>query len=76
MTEHQLVKSFAFNLKSIMDELEVTPSILSSRTGINRSTISRYLNRETIPSVKNLINIAIVLDCELNDLVDDSEMIE
>lgn len=70
MTELEWMRIFAGNLQSLMDELEMSQSELSRRTGISQGTISRYLRAETMPSVNALVNIACVFPwATINDLV-------
>lgn len=70
MTELEWMRIFAGNLQSLMDELEMSQSELSRRTGISQGTISRYLRAETMPSVNALVNIAYVFPwATINDLL-------
>ena len=70
MTELEWMRIFAGNLQSLMDELEMSQSELSRRTGISQGTISRYLRAETMPSVNALVNIACVFPwATINDLL-------
>lgn len=35
----------------------------------DRSTVNRWLRGETVPSYENLVNLSILLKCEIKDLV-------
>ena len=43
---------------------------LSEATGINESTISRYIAGNCMPTLKNVVSIMIALECEFYELVD------
>lgn len=70
MTEYEWLDTFAGNLRSIMDECCMSQRELSRQTGISEGNISRYLNRQCMPSVNALINIAYVFPCaDIGDLL-------
>lgn len=75
MTEVQLAKEIGFNIKRALDEYDMTQVELSELTGISKSTITKYIYGDAIPSIRNLINIAYVLECSLTDLIDVDEFI-
>jgi transcriptional regulator with XRE-family HTH domain len=60
---------FAHNLQGLMDEQNITLSELSRKTGISKTEIHFYLHQKRMPSVLAFINIAIALNCDLNDLI-------
>lgn len=76
MTELELMRDIGGNIESVLDENNMTQQQLANETGINKSTISRYIRGETMPSVKNLVNIAHVLVCDIGELVFSDEFIE
>lgn len=76
MTEKELLEMFADNLQAALDDCGITPSELAEETGISRSNIYCYVNGERMPTVKNLINLMVALDCEFYDLIDDIEHID
>ncbi len=76
MTENQLAREIGDNLKSIMDEYGISQKELSELTGISRPMISKYISGDFIPTLKNIINIAYILECDLTELVDADEMID
>lgn len=75
MTEVELMELVGNNIKAVLKESWMTQKELSEETGINETSISRYIQGERMPSLKNLINIANVLDCPLTDLMDADERI-
>ena len=70
MSEVEWMKIFAGNLRSLMEESQMTQQELSRMTGISQGTISRYLNAQCMPSVNALVNIADAFPCaDINDLL-------
>ncbi len=76
MTEYELMKYFAGSLAYEMKYSRTTREDLMKETGLSKSAISRYLNGERLPTIKNLINLSIALACDLEDLLDTSEYID
>lgn len=69
MTELQLMRVIGRNLKDVLDDALMTQKELSDETGISEPTISRYIRGESMPSLKNIMNIAYVMECDLNELI-------
>lgn len=70
MSELEWMDIFADNLRSLMNEERMSQNELSRRTGISQGTISRYLNKQCMPSVPALVNIAHVFrGIEITDLL-------
>ena len=76
MTELEFMRRFGKNLAGALEYNGTTQRELSEDTGITDSTISYYVRGLRMPSIKNLVNIAIALECEIDDLIDVYEMIE
>lgn len=76
MTEIELMQTFGQNLKNMLEDQWMSQKELAEETGISEATISYYANGERMPSMKNVINIAYVLDCDLNELIDTVEPVE
>ena len=53
--------SFAHNLKTIMQEQNLSQSDLSNLTGIGKSSLSQYLSGQNIPYKKRIAEIATAL---------------
>ena len=70
MDEYKLLHDFGRNLKDLLDDSFMSQRELAEETGINESTISRYIAGECMPSLKNIVSIMIALECEFNELVD------
>ena len=69
MTEVEFIDIFADNLRDVMKEQGYNVSNLSEAINVSESTISRYLNKQTMPTIKNLINICMETGLDLNDLI-------
>ena len=70
MNECKLLRDFGRNLEDLLNEENMSQRELSELTGINNSTISRYVAGVTMPSIANIVKIMRVLECEFEDLVD------
>lgn len=68
MTETDWLDIFSNNLIELIRERGYTQSELAEVTGLSEATISSYINKRRIPKVPALLNLALVLDCELEDL--------
>lgn len=76
MTELEWLINFGDNLKSMMHESGMNQSDLSKEAGLSKSMISRFIRKETIPSLKSVINLAYALNCNISDLIDFGEQID
>ena len=72
MTEVEFIDIFKGNLKSLMDEVVYSQQELAQEAKIDQSTISKYLNGTRMPSVRALNNIAIALNCTVDELIGNS----
>ena len=54
----------------------VTQKELSDRTGIPQSNISKYINGRLMPSLKNVVNLAYALNCDVRELCDFGDFID
>ena len=69
MAEYEFIEIFGDNLRDALRDANISQNELSRRTGIVKQTISSYMNKKSMPSLRNVINISIVLGCEISDLV-------
>lgn len=76
MTETQWLEIFGENLKEMIEGYGYAQRDLADETGLAESTISRYISKKQMPCIKALVNIAYVLDCSLDDLMDFGDRIE
>lgn len=76
MSEQQWLNEFADNLSFLMDEQYLSQRELARKTGLSPSTINRFLQAQTMPTAKAIVNIAYVLDVDVDELIDFGEMID
>lgn len=75
MSEIEFIDIFSDNLRELMLEHNITQMELADEILVNKSTITRYLNKSTMPSIKALINLSIVFNCDIEDLVPTYDLI-
>lgn len=76
MSELEWLDIFGDNLKVMIESAGYTQRDLADETGLAESTISRYIAKKQMPCIRALVNIAYVLDCSLDDLMDFGDNIE
>lgn len=76
VSEQQWINMFGDNLKDILKEKGMNQQELAVRSGFVKSTISSYINKTKMPSAKAIVNIAYVLDVDVDELIDFGAMIE
>lgn len=76
MSETEWLLYFSDCLYDIMRERKISQRELAERSGLSDSTISKYINGTQIPKGTALVNIAIALDCSLDELMNFGELID
>lgn len=76
MTELEFIDIFASNLADIMENRKYSQADLAWDAYLSQGTISKYLKGLQMPSIRSLVNICCVLDCEIKDLIPDYEIIK
>lgn len=76
MTELEWLDIFSKNLVEMMDNVGMSQRDLAKETSLDESTISRYINKQSIPTVKAIINISVALCCDIDDLIFFGDYIE
>lgn len=76
MTELELIDIFGDNLRGMLDEVGITQEQLAKEMGVTKGLISKYVNKERMPSLRNVINMCCCLDCDFEDLIPIIEKIE
>lgn len=69
MTELEWMDIFGDNLRDILKEYGMTQRQLAEETGLTESTISNYINKRKIPSMRAIVNIANALDISTDELI-------
>ena len=76
MSELDWLDIFAGNLRDMLIDANMSQRELADASGLAESTISSYINKQKIPSLKAIINISYTLDCDVTELIDFGETIE
>ena len=70
MTEQEWRDNFARQIRIRMrNKLHINQRELAYRSGLSEMTISRYLRGERSPGAREIINLAIALECRTDDLI-------
>lgn len=69
MSEIEFMDIFSDNLESLMNDVGIGVNQLAREINVSKAVISRYINKQRIPSLKTFLNICIALDCQPDDLV-------
>lgn len=69
MSELEWMDIFGDNLRSLLEEQWMSQQELADATGLSKSAISKYINKQCMPSVAALVNIAHALNCEIDDIL-------
>lgn len=76
MSEMKWLETFGDNLRYLLDEYRMTQKDLAEMTGLSEGTVSKYINKTQMPTVRAIINISYALDESYDDLIDFGERIE
>lgn len=76
MSQQEWLNIFGDNLVSILEKEQISQKELSRLTGLSESTISRYINKLQMPTVRAIINISYALDWSFEDMLDYGDIIE
>ena len=76
ISELEWLDIFSGNLRDLLKEARMTQTDLAEMTGIPKSSISRYIKGQRIPSVTTIIKMAYALDCSVEDLIDFGDIVE
>ena len=61
--------NYFFNLRKIRRDRDITQVELAKELGVSPILITNYETGKTNPSLERLVQISIILDCDLNDLI-------
>lgn len=76
MGQQEWLNIFGDNLASILEEERMSQRELARLTGLNESTISRYINKLQMPTVRAIINISFALEWQFEDMLNYGAMLE
>lgn len=69
MTEKEMLLELGENIKSCMEDANMTQRELANEIGVTEATISYYLRGERMPSLTNIVNIAYALGFGIDEIV-------
>lgn len=76
MSEYEWLDYFGENLLYLLRRAHITQRELARLSGISEAAISTYIHGQKMPGPRALVNIAHVMGCTLDELMDFGEMIE
>jgi transcriptional regulator with XRE-family HTH domain len=76
MTELEWMEIFGDNLKEMLEYANMTQRELADEAGLSESSVSKYMHKQAMPTLRAIINIGYALDCDFDDLIDFGEPIE
>ena len=68
MSEIEWMDIFGDNLRDILKDYNMSQLELSDAAGIAEGSISNYINKRSMPSLKNAINISHALGISMDEL--------
>lgn len=76
MTLKEWTEIFGDNLSELMKERDITQRELASMSGLSVGSINAYINYQSPPGVKAIVNLSYALDVDLNELLDFGDTID
>ena len=71
ISETEAIEIFSDNLRDIMEDARINLSELARESRLTQCTISKYLNKQRMPSMKAIMNLCYALNCSYQDLLPD-----
>lgn len=76
MSEQKWLKTFADNLRDILEEYGYSQRDFADCTDISEGTISRYISARQMPNIRSLVNMSMELGIRFDELMDFGYMID
>jgi transcriptional regulator with XRE-family HTH domain len=76
MTLKEWIDIFGDNLAEILEEKGMSQYDLANDANLSPGSVSAYINKQSPPGIKAIINIAYSLDMDVDELVDFGDRIE
>lgn len=76
MSEAEWLGIFGDNLKEWMAEFGHDQKSLADAIHVSEATVSRYINKQRMPSIKAIINLVYELNISFDELLDFGSRIE
>lgn len=71
ISELEAIEIFGDNLRDLMEAVRINQTELAKESRLTQCTISKYLNKQSMPSMKAIMNLCYALNCDYNDLLPD-----
>lgn len=68
ISEMEWMDMFGDNLRYILEQYGYTQEQFADAIGVSKGTVSRYINKQIMPSLKCAINMSLELGIEMDDL--------
>lgn len=68
MTEQEFLNIFGDNLSDMICETGIGQNELARAVDVSNATMSRYINKQRMPSLTTFVNICLALNCNAEDL--------
>jgi len=75
MSESEWLDIFGDNLANLLDEANMTQQELAEAADLSKGSISSYINKRKMPSIRAVLNISKALDIDVGELIDFGEII-
>lgn len=76
MTEIEWMNIFGDNLVDILKDANMSQRELAGEMRVSESTISNYIHKRKIPSVRTIVNMAYALNINTDELIDFGDRID
>lgn len=76
MTINDWSDNFSENLVGLLNDRRMSQHELARESGISVGSISSYINKNSLPGIKAVINLAYALDVDVNELIDFGDVID
>lgn len=76
MTITEWSENFSDKLCDLLKDRRMTQYELAQDSGVSAGSISSYINGSSLPGIKAILNIAFVLDVDVNELIDFGDTID
>ena len=76
MSEQEWMNVFGDNLSRMMTKAGYSQEEFAKEAGLSQATVSKYINKQQLPGIKAIVNIAYVLNCDVTELADFEDIIE
>jgi transcriptional regulator with XRE-family HTH domain len=76
MTISEWSDNFSENLLSLLEDRRMSQRELAQESDVSVGSISAYINKHSLPSIKAILNIACALDVDVTELIDFGDTID